>query len=66
MIFAPMKVSMPLAYVLGGVAVASLAYDLIELLNNLTDKTILMAMFSINTVIFALLADMIQKIWRMR
>jgi len=65
MYFAPMKVLMPLAYVLGGVALASLAYDLIEL-KNLTDKTILMAMFSMNTAIFALLADMIQKIWKMR
>ena len=37
MYFAPMKVLLPLAYVLGGGAVASLAYDIVEL-GNLTDK----------------------------
>lgn len=65
MYFAPMKVLMPLAIVLALGAVASAYYD-VRYLKNLTDKTVLLTMFSMNTMIFGLLADMIQKIWKMR
>ncbi len=65
MYFAPMKVLLPLALLLAIAAIGSGIYDIIEL-KNITEKTVLLTMFSMNTLIFALLADMIQKIWRMR
>ena len=39
---------------------ASLAYDVLKL-GNLTDKTVLLFLFTLNAGMFALLADMIDK-----
>ena len=39
---------------------ASLAYDVL-VLRDLTEKTLLLLLFGMNTVMFALLADMIDK-----
>lgn len=60
MYFAPLKVFLPVA---GGaflLAMASSVYDLF-ILDNLTDKTVILLMFSLNFTMFALLADMIDK-----
>ncbi|MFC1572479.1 glycosyltransferase family 2 protein [Candidatus Eisenbacteria bacterium] len=58
--FAPTRVFLPLAGILGLGFLASLCYDLFAL-SNLTDKTVLLLLFSMNTALFALLADMIDK-----
>ncbi len=60
MYFAPLKVLLPLALLLGLACLGTLAYD-VWVLENLTDKTILLALFSLNTGLFALIADMIDK-----
>jgi glycosyltransferase involved in cell wall biosynthesis len=60
MYFAPLRVLTPLIVLLGGAAIASAYYDVV-VLGNLTDKTVLLLMFCINTGVFALLADMIDK-----
>ena len=58
--FAPLRVFFPFILVLGTAFLASLCYDLF-ILRNLTDKTVLLLLFTMNTGMFALLADMIDK-----
>ncbi len=58
--FAPLRIFMPVAAVLMVAFIASLGYDMF-ILENLTDKTILLLLFTLNTGMFALLADMIDK-----
>ena len=54
-----MRVLAPIVFALGLAALVSLLYDV--WLGNLTDKTVILAMFTLNTGVFALLADMIDK-----
>ena len=58
--FAPIRAFAPIFGLLFGAAVASLCYD-VFVLDNLTDKTTLLFLFSLNIAMFALLADMIDK-----
>lgn len=60
MYFAPLRVLLPIAGFLFLGFCASICYD-VFILRNLTDKSVLLLMFSMNTAIFALLADMIDK-----
>jgi glycosyltransferase involved in cell wall biosynthesis len=60
MYFAPLRVLMPLAAILMLGFSASLAYDVV-MLQNLTDKTVILLLFGMNTALFGLLADMIDK-----
>jgi len=60
MYFAPLRVLLPVAGILFLGFCASFCYDAF-ILRNLTDKTVLLLMFSMNTAIFALVADMIDK-----
>ncbi len=58
--FAPLRVFMPVAFALGFGCMLSLAYD-VFVLRNLTDKTLMLMLASVNAGMFALLADMISK-----
>ena len=58
--FAPLRMFGPVVLLLGGAFVASAAYDVFAL-DNLTDKTLILFMFTFNTFLFALLADMLDK-----
>ncbi|MCI5220053.1 MAG: glycosyltransferase family 2 protein [Candidatus Electrothrix sp. LOE2] len=58
--FAPLRVFMPLVTLLSAVFLASLTYDIFWL-DDITDKTLIFMFASMNTLIFALLADMIDK-----
>ena len=60
MYFAPLRLLSPLIVVLAGLFTLSGLYDL-TVLNNLTDKTVLLGFASLNVFMFALLADMIDK-----
>lgn len=60
MYFAPLRVLFPLASVLMAAFFASLGYDIV-VLKNLTDKTVILLLFGMNTALFGLLADMIDK-----
>ncbi|MBI4721255.1 MAG: glycosyltransferase family 2 protein, partial [Chitinivibrionia bacterium] len=60
MYFAPLRVLLPVTGILFLGFIASICYD-IFVLRNLTDKSVIMFMFTMNTAIFALLADMIDK-----
>ena len=60
MYFAPMRLLSPLIATLAALFTISGIYDL-TVLNNLTDKTVLLGFASLNIVMFALLADMIDK-----
>jgi hypothetical protein len=60
MYFAPMRLLSPLIVILAALFILSGLYDL-AILNNLTDKTVLLGFASLNVVMFALLADMIDK-----
>lgn len=60
MYFAPLRFLAPVVVVLGLAFLASLAYD-VFVLANLTDKTVILLLFAMNTALFALLADMIDK-----
>lgn len=60
MYFAPLRVFFPFVAVLSLAFLASLSWD-VFVINNLTDKTILLLLFTMNTGMFALLADMIDK-----
>ena len=60
MYFAPMRLLSPLIIVLGILFAVSGIYDL-AILNNLTDKSVLLGFASLNVFMFALLADMIDK-----
>ena len=58
--FAPVRAFTPIFAALFVMALLSLAYDVFAL-NNLTDKTILLFLFSLNIGMFTLIADMIDK-----
>ena len=60
MYFAPMRLLSPLIVILAALFTISGLYDL-AILNNLTDKTVLLGFANLNIVMFALLADMIDK-----
>ena len=60
MYFAPMRLLSPLIVILAALFTISGLYDF-AILNNLTDKTVLLGFASLNVVMFALLADMIDK-----
>ena len=60
MYFAPLRVFLPVALLIGLAFVVSLVYD-VFVLKDLTEKTLLFLLFSLNTGMFALLADMIDK-----
>jgi glycosyltransferase involved in cell wall biosynthesis len=58
--FAPVRTFLPFVLVLLLGALTSLGYD-VFVLRNLTDKTVLLFLFSFNTGMFVLLADMLDK-----
>ena len=58
--FAPMRVFFPVSVLLFLGAIGSALFD-VFVIRNLTDKTVLLALFSMNAGMFALLADMIDK-----
>ncbi|MEE4270715.1 MAG: glycosyltransferase family 2 protein [Thermoanaerobaculales bacterium] len=60
MTFAPLRLLLPLILLLGTSFVVSLWYD-VFVLRDLTDKTLMLLLFVMNTVLFGLLADMIDK-----
>lgn len=60
MYFAPLRVLLPLVALLGAAFTVSLGYDIL-MLENLTDKTVILLLFAMNTALFGLLADMIDK-----
>jgi hypothetical protein len=60
MYFAPMRLFFPVAVCLGLVCMGSFVYD-VFILRDLTDKTLLLLLFTMNTGMFALLADMLDK-----
>lgn len=60
MYFAPLRVLLPVALLLLLGAAASLSYDLF-VLHDLTEKTLILSLFGLNTIMFGLLADMIDK-----
>ncbi len=60
MYFAPLRVLFPLVGLLTAGFLVSLGYDVL-VLGNLTDKTIILLLFAMNTALFGLLADMIDK-----
>lgn len=60
MYFAPVRILFPIIVFLALVATGSLGYDLF-VLDNLTDKTVLLFTALLNVSIFTLLADMIDK-----
>lgn len=60
MYFAPLRVLFPLVTLLSLAFLTSLGYDVL-VLRDLTEKTLLLLLFAMNTMLFALLADMIDK-----
>jgi glycosyltransferase involved in cell wall biosynthesis len=60
MYFAPLRLLFPLVALLSVAFLVSLAYDVL-VLEDLTDKTLLILLFAMNTALFGLLADMIDK-----
>ena len=60
MYFAPLRVLMPIIVLLILGAIISFIYDLLVPFN-LTDMTVLLIMLSLNVLVFALLADMVDK-----
>jgi len=62
MYFAPIRVLLPVIMLSGLATFASLCYDMFALDSpNLTDKTVTLFMLTLNSGMFALLADMIDK-----
>ncbi len=59
MYFAPLRILMPVALLLLLLATVSLGVDIYRV--DLTEKTLLLFLFALNAVMFALLADMIDK-----
>lgn len=57
--FAPLRVIMPVGLTIAAGALVSFAYDVTQW--NLTQTTILLFLFALNTIMFALIADMIDK-----
>jgi len=60
MYFAPLRVLTPVIIFMACTFVISIGYD-IFVLDNITEKSLILLMFTGNTVLFALLADMIDK-----
>jgi glycosyltransferase involved in cell wall biosynthesis len=60
MYFAPLRVLFPLVTLLSLAFAVSLGYD-VFVLRDLTEKTLLLLLFAMNTMLFALLADIIDK-----
>lgn len=60
MYFAPLRVLLPIVGFLFVTFFSSLAFD-IFILENITDKSLMLFIFSMNTLFFALLADMFHK-----
>ena len=60
MYFAPMRLLSPAVALFGILFILSGLHD-VFILKNITDKTILFAFSTINVLMFALLADMIDK-----
>jgi glycosyltransferase involved in cell wall biosynthesis len=60
MYFAPLKVLLPFILGLGMLFIVSFGYDILYL-RDITDKSVLLLLFTLNTTFFALLADMIHK-----
>jgi len=60
MYFSPLRVLLPLVLLLSTAFLASLGYDIL-ILEDLTDKTVILLLFTMNTALFGLLADMIDK-----
>ncbi|MFP3944629.1 MAG: glycosyltransferase family 2 protein [Alphaproteobacteria bacterium] len=58
--FAPLRLLSPAIGFLGLASLASLTFD-VFILQNLTDKTVVLFLFTLNTGMLALLADMIDK-----
>ncbi len=58
--FSPLRVFAPVILVMGAAFLASLAYDVFYLVD-LTEKTLILLLFTLNFGIFALLADMVDK-----
>ena len=59
MYFAPLRVFLPITFILSVAFGISFVYDTFQ--GNLTDKTLIFLMFTLNSGMFALLADMIDK-----
>ncbi len=59
--FAPLRVLMPIVTCFMFLLLTSITYDIFR--GNLTDKTVMMLMLTMNTLLFGLLADMINKLW---
>jgi glycosyltransferase involved in cell wall biosynthesis len=60
MYFAPLRVLLPLIALLSLMFSISFSYDVL-VLDDLTEKSLILLLFAMNTAIFALLADMIDK-----
>ena len=60
MYFAPLRLLAPLIITLSTLFVISGAYDAVSL-KDITDKTVILGFASLNVLMFALLADMIDK-----
>lgn len=58
--FAPLRIFAPIIFVLTTAFIASITYDTF-VLRNLTDKTMMMLVLTMNAVFFAFIADMIDK-----
>jgi hypothetical protein len=59
MYFAPLRVLGPVAAVLFVASLVSLGFDIWNM--DLTESTLILFMFAINTTMFSMLADMIDK-----
>jgi len=59
MYFAPLRVILPIGNFLGLAFLVSLGFDIAN--GDLTEKTLLLILFAMNTIMFAMLADMIDK-----
>lgn len=60
MYFAPVRILAPMVFILGIGTATSIVYDMI-VLNNLTDKTVILISMLFNLGVFTLLADMIDR-----
>jgi hypothetical protein len=58
--FAPLRMLAPVVTLLAAATLASVAYDAF-VLRNFTDKTLIFFVFTTSTLLFALLADMLDK-----
>ena len=58
--FAPLRVFVPIGLILGVGSLVSLSYDLL-ILDDLTEKTVILLIFFVNVMMFAILAEMIDR-----